>query len=171
MLHGQTNFTEATIQRSMLGCEHTFYLTGSRFFGGWKSNSDWDFFAQYSPEICKWLIDNRFTLLCDPRTKYNDDECVKVYRYQKFGQSPSIPTFQIDVQLVKDAGLKLQIQNMMKSHFQFMHLYNNTCKDKVTRSILWNALYSAVKNPENNHYNAKSDTQMLLDYKAFLKGF
>lgn len=35
--------------------EHSFYFTGSRWMGGWKPDSDWDYIAQDSPEVIAYL--------------------------------------------------------------------------------------------------------------------
>ena len=79
-----------------------FYLTGSVYFTG--NGNDIDYFAIHSTELEDFLKSIGF---CSISTNvYGDDNCVIVYRRH------SDPY--IDVQLVKNAKLKLEIQEIFK---------------------------------------------------------
>ncbi len=109
--------------------EHQFFLTGSRYFGGYNKDSDHDFFAQDSHTLRGWLEDNQFTE--DHPASYNDKSCVAIYAHAYES---------VHIQLVNDVGLKADAQNLLYLYAQ-MHLV-----DKKARRQLWNlALAWAVE--------------------------
>lgn len=79
--------------------EYEFFLTGSRFFGGANSWSDWDFFVQKSIAVETFLSDLGFT----PVVKYDDKFSTVVYTLEKDG-------VRVDVQVVRSAVLKQKAQ-------------------------------------------------------------
>ena len=54
------------------GVPHDFYLTGSRYMGGWRSDSDWDFLVQHSDAVLFFLEREGFSR-CGDR-KYDEPE-------------------------------------------------------------------------------------------------
>lgn len=81
--------------------QFVFYLTGSQFFSG--TGNDFDYFVQYSE-----YLENALTQLGFARISkrcYGDSLCVAVMRWMGV-------SYQIDVQLVSNAGLKLKVQDI-----------------------------------------------------------
>lgn len=109
----------------LINCEKfDFFLTGSRYFGTATQTSDWDFFADYSVDLCQWLENSGFRKKseCD----YDDTTIVKVYSYMG-----------IDVQLVKNKDLKNLAQRVLKKNNLFG-------KDKQLNRLLWNAVLAGL---------------------------
>ena len=126
MIFGTLN-TSATIHESFQNSDFLFYLTGSRYFGGAEENSDWDFFVQYDDNVVKFLVSLGFELR--HATEYKDTELVKFMRHKEK---------KIDVQLVKDAALKMLVQILLASEPMRRH-YNGMVK--ITRWYLWDFAY------------------------------
>lgn len=122
----------------MTNTSHVFYLTGSRFFGTAKSESDWDFFAPYTQGICNALKKLGFFELTHSSSSYNDQDTRAVFRYVSCDIS-------IDVQLVNDAPRKQRIQEIIKHHPGFRDLMTKMPKEK--RTTFWNLLLM-VSQPE-----------------------
>jgi len=81
------------------------YLTGSRFFGNQRQDSDYDFFAQYSKELENYLQNIGFT---------------KIKKFSNYGGDPMMlsvwegPSGLVHVQLVKDCAIKRRVQQILK---------------------------------------------------------
>ena len=83
--------------------QHTFYLTGSRFFKTNSPNSDWDFFVQEShnkENLVKYLLNLGFKCTIEQNNSYKDSLCDSVYWHPD----------NIHVQIVTDASIKQQAQ-------------------------------------------------------------
>jgi len=100
-----------------------FYLTGSRFFGGARADSDWDFFAEYSNEVVSFLL--RIGFRYKPINDYFDSQTVEVL---EFGR-------EIDVQLVSNTAIKNIAQEIMRATKWY------TITDTNLRRVVWNELY------------------------------
>ncbi len=84
-----------------------FYLTGSRFFGAYRTDSDYDFFVQDDISIGVYLTDwGGFTPIFS--SQYKDSNTLSVYRFKD-------QKIQVDIQIVKDAALKQAIQTAFKA--------------------------------------------------------
>ena len=96
---------EHGILNSLMESEYEFHLTGSQFFCG--SGRDVDYFVQTNNPsyLAAWLRTLGFKGTLDAH--YKDANCIEVMRYSGL--------FQIDIQFVKDAELKLRIQNKFKA--------------------------------------------------------
>lgn len=82
-----------------------FHLTGSRYFLG--KGNDIDYFVESgSVELIDALKDMGFTEIS--KRTYGDSNCIAVYRTYDKGN------LQIDVQIVKDAALKLRVQERLR---------------------------------------------------------
>jgi hypothetical protein len=82
-----------------------FHLTGSRFFNDGKGN-DVDYFVEASAELIDALVDMGFQKIS--MKEYGDSNCIAVMRTYDNGN------LQIDVQIVKDAALKLRVQERLR---------------------------------------------------------
>ena len=108
-------------------------LTGSHFFGNWKSDSDYDFFTMDSVEI-QWRLEALGFRKLDKRYNYNKvDELVRaVYRRDN-----------VDIQLVTDMALKNQVQEMIFNNDMLREL--SWKLSKSTRYLLWQGLLETLK--------------------------
>jgi len=77
-------------------------LTGSRYFGTFQQNSDWDFFTADTKTIRTWLDSRGFKLL--PDNPYRDKVTIAVYRHFE-------P--QVDIQIVSSVSRKLKAQESL----------------------------------------------------------
>lgn len=59
------------VMKAMEDCDYEFFLTGSRFFGGYRDTSDYDFFVKESEEVEHFLRNMGFVK--DKDTMYDDD--------------------------------------------------------------------------------------------------
>ncbi len=124
---------------SILGLLHTtgisFYLTGSRIFGGVRDDSDYDFFTQESALTKLWLERNGFKRT--EWTHYGTDVAVTdVYIYDDV-------EVQIHVQLVTNTIKKLAAQEEILHSPELLSLYKFSTK--ASRSDIWNYLYKKVQ--------------------------
>lgn len=102
----------------------SFYLTGSRFFGGANENSDYDFFA--SESAVKFLESLGFVKI--PNSGYNDDSTIAVYRLaDKSGQ--------IDIQIVDNCHKKNLAQIILRDLKVF-----NSEMSKSERTHKWDVV-------------------------------
>jgi len=129
-----------------------FWLTGSRFFGTAKPESDWDFYASATEHDSKdtsirtFLAELGFFLLgpfdYNVDGAYNDDNCAYVYRWRGPG------TEQIDVQLQENVDLKHKAQELLRPY-----LWKSGLKDY--QKNLWNLVYRAIKDADTLDSPAK----------------
>ena len=118
------------IVETLNGSSFNFHLTGSRFFGGVKVESDWDFFVEESEEVIQFL--NSIGFEKDFEASYDDPSVIAVYYGYCMHQDRSV---KVDVQLVGNAELKLEVQRILQqcwpcgmSHF-----------DKQSVRAIWKA--------------------------------
>ena len=100
-----------------------FYLTGSRYFGNSRPESDWDFFTCHTTAAVIWIVDNGF----EEVSIYGDDQTTYVYRKEN-----------VHVQLIKNIDLKIKAQEIIIRH----GLYGVT---KEWRRQIWNAIFNALE--------------------------
>lgn len=95
------------IIREFTNSQFEFHPTGSRYFGGMRENSDWDFITEYNESVMIFLGNLGFQILNDHN--YNDHSVVIVMR-GKFEKSI------IDIQLTESSMLpvKLKAQEILK---------------------------------------------------------
>lgn len=111
----------------MENSEFVFYLTGSRFFGGFNPASDWDYFAEDSPEIRKFLYSLGFQEDDNIMNQYDDSTIVTVLFRND-----------VQVQLVQNVLLKEAAQTFLSTYA----LMKSTPKE--ARKYLWNMAISWV---------------------------
>lgn len=110
--------------------EFSFHLTGSRYFGNSKQNSDYDFMVEDSPEVQQFLNVLGFKKLeidC-----YDDAATSVVFNWSQGKQS-------VDVQCVKNIETKLRAQELLRKMYG--------CElpaEKSDRRKVWNLALMAV---------------------------
>jgi hypothetical protein len=116
MIYGKKSILSAL--QSIEVSSFVFHLTGSRYFGTQREDSDWDFFVDYSAELITWLEDNSFTL---DSTSYKEDPVMcMVYKKEN-----------VHIQVVHSAKMKEWIQHLLYPLFRGMK------PDKETSKKLW----------------------------------
>jgi hypothetical protein len=128
--HEMASHVSVEVQDFMLGLQEKisdqFYLTGSRFFGGFHPFSDTDFFIQQGLETRNVLYQNGFTIVRTMRP-YLDKDCADVFAHQRFG---------IHVQLSRDVTKRLRGRNLLKASVS-----NVASMKKSDRSYVWNTFF------------------------------
>jgi hypothetical protein len=130
----EQNAPHSVIVSMMSNEKHKFHLTGSRFFGTAKENSDWDFFTEHSISVRSYLFDMGFATLTESCRSYNDQETRSVMRFID-------SRIQIDVQLVNDVKKKVRVNNAIKHRPDFLRLMNSLSKND--RTAFWDMLLFA----------------------------
>lgn len=118
------NNSAPSFVRNMIESDFTFYMTGSRFWGNYYSKSDWDFFTHENQMVYSWLVQNGFEVVS--KSTYTDLNCSTVMQKGK-----------IQVQLVKDAKVKNDIQKILFDNFP------NGFPDKEFAKRMWNLAYKS----------------------------
>lgn len=116
---------------------HSFYLTGSRFFGNANEKSDWDFFTLYDKEVRRELLDYGFERNTD-ETYSGDTEIVEVLSKDCFNPTTGTPV-KVDVQLLKALTKKVAVQEALK---QTWNSGTGLPGNKLTQRCLWFAAYA-----------------------------
>ena len=111
----------------------SFWLTGSRFFGGASFRSDYDFFAQDSVEKRSFLTDLGFVVLNEGEYAEDSNNAI-VYR-------AFVKPNKVDVQLVKSFSLKLKAQEAIKARDATLGL------SKLQARRVWKLTYDLLKEP------------------------
>lgn len=137
------NVTESDISRArnkaIIGLfhksVHSFWLTGSRYFGGATDYSDYDFFAKNCAELRAWLVGTRFTKLGTAYHPEVNHNVAEVWGNLDWG---------VHVQLVEDPELKHKIQLAIKGgKVNLAELTHKYGKDAVVD--FWDLFYSIAK--------------------------
>jgi hypothetical protein len=118
--------------------EFTFYLTGSRFFGGARADSDWDFMAETSKELKDFLCDNRF--LYESCNYSRDRWTTAVFANSNNGTA-------VHVQLCTDVESKLRAQKWILEHDNGLFL--PLLRRAQFSHIPWEKAFNAVKGDSN----------------------
>jgi hypothetical protein len=101
---------------------YRFHLTGSRVFGGYNKESDWDYFCKHTMEVQHFLAENGFKA---EHISYETATLVMVRG-------------DIHIQLVSDFGKKLNVQNMILGNPDLHRIMLS--EDKAIRKALWSYL-------------------------------
>jgi len=117
----------------------TFYPTGSRYFGGVSSESDWDFFVEDSKEVREFLCQMGFE--SNDAEAYDDSTVVAVWSYYTRSSWDKGLT-KIDVQLIseKKFSSKLMVQKLIKDYFGDNGLPGN----KQTQREIWKLMLKSL---------------------------
>jgi len=108
-----------------------FTLTGSRYFGDAKLNSDYDFFVQKDEDVCNWLIKNGFVILGSGEG-YDGIPGVSVFR-----------KLNVDVQIRRNADEFARINQWLFDHPEaYQHLKSLGKSEKA--QALWDYLKFVV---------------------------
>lgn len=118
----------------MRASEFQFCLTGSRYFGPLRSNADWDFFVQNSPEVRKFLMSLGFEIL--PSLGYVDSTITCVMRHFDG----------FDVQLIKDYKIKKRAQEWLAGEIMQRRIDRGRFQNKIGIGALWDEAIMHVSN-------------------------
>lgn len=155
MLLNTNNFL-SPVQSALTVLQHSkfeFCLTGSRFFGGAREESDWDFITWFNQETEDFLVWIGFVLNEDVQD-YLDPMTTKVltkhfchcdFRGMEWGEKimHTDECLKIDIQLCHDFSTKIKVRDILKKSFN-----RPLPGDKYQRSQLWSMVYELVKAKE-----------------------
>lgn len=126
-----------------------FHATGSRYFGNFGVDSDWDFFAEDTPDAQEWLREKGFVKLTHPemiRDNYDRDYLLsEVWEY-------TWRSFKVQVQLVSCYYTKKKAQEIIKT-CPFLPLFldrisgpnSKTITSRKARQAMWYWAYGAAE--------------------------
>lgn len=142
---------------TLKNAEINFFLTGSRFFGGSNSESDWDFIARHTEDNETFLLSIGFKPnedvqdYLDPMTtkvltKYFCHCEAEAWNINKKAHeiTHGSECMKIDIQLCHDIDTKLKIRDILKKGFNSKPIPG----DKYQRNKLWTMVYSLLKPKE-----------------------
>lgn len=141
-----TNMPEENKQKTILDILRDspiqFVLTGSRFFGTARPDSDWDFYTKDDNQTSAFLRNNGFVAVS--KGSYADDpNCARVFlwRDKNFNWVENIQEKDVHpdvhVQLVANIQLKNDIQNALKK----TNIFSTPCTKSFARDI-WKLAYA-----------------------------
>ena len=113
---------EDSIVRKMEEFPGKFYLTGSRFFGGVHSKSDWDYFTNDTYKTRAFLQLLGFV----------EDQKSAELQYDDFSLNTVFVLNDIHIQLVKDAFVKNKAQTFLLENVPMKSI------PKASRKYVWN---------------------------------
>ena len=139
--YGQSNFFK--VIQTLMNSPFELYLTGSRFFGVNKPNSDYDFFVKDSPEVRAQLEHSGFSLLVDEDYK-KDTSFAAIYVLY-------LDVEIIQVQVIKEDEflIKKEAQDLLASvygDFRNTVVAAKMPEDKEARKSLWEFAKAVVSN-------------------------
>jgi len=116
-----------------------FYLTGSRFFGTDRPDSDWDFFTQDSPEVRQFLRENGFREI-NPDS-YFEFEVTDFNDYCDENTATVFRNGKVDIQCQIDVQLKILTQEFIKHSPTILDILKKT----QTPYKVWNSVMLGIK--------------------------
>lgn len=115
-----------------------FTLTGSRFFGPCREDSDWDYFVEDSPELIRFLYDNGFVKNYGQPSDYSSTDPTLLAVWQKDD---------VDIQVVRKGLLwkKRLAQKIIKENNLLWRgcLKTNDLRKEDAR-IVWESVFAAI---------------------------
>ena len=132
----QPNIKQMEIVSRLQQSEFKFYLTGSRFFGDPRPDSDWDFFCGWDVGIYSFLkslgfeVIPRVNMLITDKQLYDDDNCAIVYRHE----------CGVDVQFQYNLRKKFMAQQVIAMRYSTKGIV-----PKEKRRELWNEVYTLIR--------------------------
>ena len=164
MIHGiQANTTN--VRQQLMTSPYEFYLTGSRFFGTAKPNSDWDFFVQQENSEALESFLKKLGFVQALFTSYKDMLVDKVYRNMQE---------KIDIQIVKSAKTKLAVQEYIYSlgknvgfarAFHAMTKYEKTHVWDMAYCITQNICLGTGRNGRESFYKKPNYSDLVKEFK------
>ena len=116
---------------------HTFYPTGSRYFGGSTSTSDYDFYASDEGNVRQWLRNLDFTNNLGTIT-YDEDPFASIMMER---HDPKYGVIHIQLIPRDKIDLKTKAQTIVDS-MDMCHML----KDKPMANIMWKIASNLAKN-------------------------
>lgn len=125
-----------------------FYLTGSRYAGVARPNSDWDFIVQDSENVRRWLEKEGFWSMSDPRydqTHVHTSSLTRdIYVQEWFADGEYFDArLTIHIQVCGDAQLRRRIRDRVYAEHAAYDLAIRS--DKDLRSKLWEDVASLLQ--------------------------
>jgi hypothetical protein len=111
----------------MASSPYKFHLTGSRFMGQEKPNSDWDFITEFSPELMEFLETNGFYKMGS--SAYNESKYLHSIRQVR------VDGTQIQIQITRLLPTRLFARDEI-TKMKHVHVHMNTTE----RNVLWNLI-------------------------------
>lgn len=115
--------------KSMECSKFEFHLTGSRYFGTERSDSDWDFFVESQPGLIDWLVTHGF---CKDSVSYNlsaSQNITEVWKHE---------SEKVHIQICRDLWTRYSVQDALRD-FGYGDLISRTTKDQ--RRLLWDLAF------------------------------
>lgn len=108
-----------------------YYLSGSRYFGYARPDSDWDFFSNDSP--MEWLERHSFAKL-KMNPNWYDDNTLCIYKHL---------VWDLQISIQRDVGLKCRAQEyILENEVMLKSLREG---DMDMRTTIWNAAFNYVR--------------------------
>lgn len=117
------------MESRLYNAPHLFYLTGSRYFGTARDDSDWDYFVQDDPLVHDWLSENGFFV--EHESYKQDPLFTTVYK----GECPATKK-QYHIQVCWCAKAKQQIQFRIAQLLKAARFHGLT-KDHMRKLWTW----------------------------------
>lgn len=116
-----------------------FFLTGSRFFrpDTVTSQTDYDFFVEAGPGLVSKLLELGYRPNTEDVLPYTGDRSIK---YVLTFRHP--PSLKIDIQVVHDAGIKLQAQKLLSGLGVFVRR-----QERCLEAMFWSRTLEALVPP------------------------
>lgn len=133
MVHASTCFPAPVAVVNLLHlAPHTFYPTGSRYLGGARPDSDWDFVGPATLEVEAWLLQLGFKDMDLKGNYIGTDATRKMLNHVS-------PEGEVQVQLADDPAAKHAAADWIRDNLFELHLE----LDHKERGRLWTELYWA----------------------------
>ena len=131
-----------------------FHLTGSRFFGYEKPESDWDFFVDSDAlhgvsGLINWLEHNGFYKESNRDYSGETTAITQIWKHR---------IASVHIQVVEDAELKASVQDTLNNDYKVRNQLRKLSKEG--RKALWNAAYAGFIAGEE-----KAARSTLLDFE------
>lgn len=121
-----------------------FHLTGSRFHGLERPESDWDFFVQDAPGVGATLLAMGFTPL-GPESSYEAVEDDASDTVDVLAVLDSEADTMVQVQLVVSVARAQAVRDVIRAHFHGRDEILRALGDKTERRALWRACAAFVR--------------------------
>lgn len=110
---------------------YQFFLTGSRYFGNYTAQSDWDFFVEYGGDLIVKLRSIGFEQVSD--STYSDSGLMFLFQKQDQGTV-------VQIQIVRDVRIKRMAQYILNNRLKTKYM----TATKEERGTLWSAVLETI---------------------------
>ena len=110
-----------------------FHLTGSRYFGYAKPDSDWDFFTQDKEGLTDYLKSKNFVRK-SMKPEWMGSNTLSIWEHTKA---------EVEIEVERDWDLKQRAQEYIKANPAFLESLKNL--PKLERGEVWENVYAILK--------------------------